>query len=110
MFSRGEKVAEVDAPTAQAWIKSGDAVMIDVREDDEVADAAVAIAKVLPMSHVSVDEYPDFGAKKVVVLCRSGARSAQVTQALSSRGIEAYNLKGGIIAWMHAGLPVNRGR
>lgn len=110
MFSRGEKVAQVDAPTAQAWIKSGEAVIVDVREHDEVAHAAVAVAKLLPMSHVDVDDYPDFGAKKVVVLCHSGVRSASVTQALRTRGVEAFNLKGGIVAWMQAGLPVNRGR
>ncbi len=110
MFFQRDKVAEVDAPTAQSWLKSGDAVLIDVREDDEVAHAAVASAKLLPMSHVGVDEYPDFGAKKVVVLCHSGARSARVTAALRSREVEAYNLKGGIVAWIQAGLPVNRGR
>ena len=105
-----DKVAEVDAPTAAAWVKSGDAVLVDVREDDEVANAAVATAKLLPMSHVGVDAYPDFGAKKVVVMCHSGARSARVTAALAARGVEAFNLKGGIVAWIQAGLPVNRGR
>ena len=110
MFSRGKRVAEVDAPTAQDWVKSGDAVIVDVREHEEVAHAAVAVAKLLPMSHVNVDEYPDFGAKKVVVLCHSGARSAHVAAALTARGVEAFNLKGGIVAWIQAGLPVNRGR
>lgn len=110
MFSRRDKIAEVDAPTAKSWIESGDAVLIDVREDEEIANASVATAKLLPMSHVSVDDYPDFGAKKVVVLCHSGARSARVTAVLTARGVEAFNLKGGIVAWIQAGLPVNRGR
>lgn len=101
-------VAAIDAATAHAWIAAGEAALIDVREADERAAAAVAEARHLPMSQVGVDDYPDFGAQKVVVMCHSGMRSARVTAALAARGVNAYNLTGGIVAWIAAGLPAQQ--
>lgn len=108
MFFSKPAVATVAAAEARAWIESGDAALIDVREDDELAAAAVAGARHLPMSHVGVDDYPDFGAQKVVVMCHSGVRSARVAAALAARGVAAYNLEGGIVAWIGAGFPVQQ--
>jgi rhodanese-related sulfurtransferase len=42
----------------------------------------------------------------VVVVCRSGGRSAAVTQVLRARGYDATNLAGGMRAWAAAGRPV----
>lgn len=107
MFFFKKSVNEVDAATAAAWLKAGEAVLVDVREPGEIADAAAAEAILLPMSRVSVDDYPDFGAKKVLVICHSGARSARIAAALTNRGVpEVYNVARGMIAWCAAGLPV----
>lgn len=108
MFFSKPACATIDAATAHAWIAAGEATLIDVREADELAAAAVAGARHLPMSQVGVDAYPDFGAQKVVVMCHSGARSARVTAALATRGVNAYNLTGGIVAWIAAGLPAQQ--
>jgi rhodanese-related sulfurtransferase len=43
---------------------------------------------------------------KTVVVCRSGGRSAAITQVLTWRGFDAVNLAGGMRAWVEAGLPV----
>ncbi len=107
MFFRKPAVDSVDAVTAHGWIAAGEATLVDVRETDELAAASVPGAMHLPMTQVSVDAYPDFGAKKVVVICHSGVRSARVAAALAARGVSpVYNLKGGIVAWAAAGLPV----
>ncbi len=77
-----------------------------MREPAEVAEIKIPEAICLPMSHVGMDEYPDFGAQKITVICHSGVRSARVTAALTKGGrIEVYNLKGGIVAWINAGMP-----
>jgi rhodanese-related sulfurtransferase len=45
----------------------------------------------------------------VIVTCRSGNRSGQVTQFLKANGFEdVHNMSGGIIAWEEAGFPVER--
>jgi hypothetical protein len=49
-------------------------------------------------------ELPEAG--RIVVVCRSGGRSAAITDALRAHGYDAVNLTGGMCAWAAAGLPV----
>ena len=74
--------------------------LIDVREQHEV-DIAEMGGELIPMGEVmeNVDKFSK--DKKVVVHCRSGARSGSVIQALEQQhGFDnLYNLKGGILAW-----------
>jgi rhodanese-related sulfurtransferase len=45
----------------------------------------------------------------VIVNCRSGAQSSQACTRLRKHGFgEVYNLRGGILAWQSANLPVSR--
>ena len=45
--------------------------------------------------------------EKTVVICRTGARSAQVCMFLQQQGYEdVYNLRGGIMAWATGSLPI----
>src|SRR5215469_2370448 len=44
--------------------------------------------------------------RRIVVACRSGGRSAAVTESLRAWGFDAVNLSGGMCAWAAAGLPV----
>jgi DMSO/TMAO reductase YedYZ molybdopterin-dependent catalytic subunit len=50
------------------------------------------------------DELPS--DRRIVVVCRSGGRSAAVTDALRNKGYDAVNLTGGMCAWTAAGMPV----
>lgn len=80
-----------------------DAVLLDVREDDEWAAGHAAGAVHLPMSSIRtrVDELPD--APVVHVICRAGGRSAQVTSWLNEQGRTAVNVEGGMQEWAHSG-------
>ena len=44
--------------------------------------------------------------KKIAVYCRSGRRSANAAGRLADIGYKCVNLKGGILAWKDAGMPV----
>ena len=47
--------------------------------------------------------------KPIIVSCRSGAQSSQACRHLRSAGFtDVYNLKGGMLAWQNANLPVTR--
>lgn len=74
--------------------------LIDVREQDEY-DLVNLGAELIPVAQVgdNLDKFPK--NKKVVVHCRSGARSGNVITILeNSLGYDnLYNLEGGIIAW-----------
>jgi rhodanese-related sulfurtransferase len=45
-------------------------------------------------------------ARPVIIICRSGNRSARVADALTGAGFTADTMSGGMIAWQRAGLPV----
>jgi molybdopterin/thiamine biosynthesis adenylyltransferase/rhodanese-related sulfurtransferase len=74
--------------------------LIDVRESHEY-DIANINGELIPLNQVPFAEDKISKEKKVVVHCRSGARSAQAIKALEQRyGYDnLYNLKGGILAW-----------
>jgi rhodanese-related sulfurtransferase len=83
-----------------------DAVLLDVREDDEWAAGHAEGAAHVPMSAFTarLDEVPD--ADPVYVVCRSGARSAQVAAFLQRQGRAAVNVEGGMQAWAALRRPM----
>ncbi|HEV7823957.1 MAG TPA: rhodanese-like domain-containing protein [Mycobacteriales bacterium] len=81
--------------------------LLDVREDDEWAAGHAPHAVHLPMQEIParMGEVPQDRA--VVVTCRGGGRSAQVTAYLRAQGFdEVANLAGGMKAWEAAGRPL----
>lgn len=80
-----------------------DAYLLDVREPDEWIAGHIAGAHHLPIGEViaRLAELPP--DTRIVCVCRSGARSAQVAAYLVQQGIEAVNLDGGMVAWATAG-------
>ena len=75
-------------------------VLLDVREDWELAIAGLSAAIHIPMDQVP-ERIGELDKKRpVVVMCRSGARSMQVTAYLVQNGFaRVFNLEGGIVAW-----------
>jgi rhodanese-related sulfurtransferase len=81
-----------------------DAYLLDVREDDEWVAGHIPGSTHIAMSGLlaRVDEVPK--DRDVVVVCKVGARSAQVTAYLRQQGWERVgNLDGGVVAWVGAG-------
>lgn len=73
--------------------------LIDVREAYEVEIANIG-GEHIPMGSVMTSLDKISKDQKVVVHCRSGARSAAIVQNLEKNGYtNVYNLKGGILAW-----------
>jgi DMSO/TMAO reductase YedYZ molybdopterin-dependent catalytic subunit/rhodanese-related sulfurtransferase/glyoxylase-like metal-dependent hydrolase (beta-lactamase superfamily II) len=91
---------------AAGSLAEGGAVLLDVREPGEWSTGHAPGAVLIPMGEVQArrDELPQ--AKRLVVVCRSGGRSAAITDALRAHGYDAVNLTGGMCAWAAAGLPV----
>lgn len=83
-----------------------DAQLVDVREPHEWAAGHIDGAVHIPMYELNARQDELATDRKIVCVCRSGARSAMVTQALVNAGYDAENLDGGMQAWAHAGLPM----
>ncbi|KDN84208.1 hypothetical protein KCH_39990 [Kitasatospora cheerisanensis KCTC 2395] len=92
-------------PTTDAASVPADAVLLDVREQDEWDAGHVDGALHIPIGQVvaRLDELPD---GRLYVLCRVGGRSAQVVQYLVAGGRDAVNVDGGMFAWEAAGRPM----
>ncbi|WP_136606428.1 rhodanese-like domain-containing protein [Paenibacillus dokdonensis] len=73
--------------------------MIDVREDDEVAQGKISGAKHIPLGEIPdrLDEIPK--ECEVIMICRSGGRSMRACQFLQQHGIECTNMTGGMLQW-----------
>lgn len=101
-------VPEIDI-VAAADRHAGGAPFFDVREPDEYVAGHVPGATSVPLGQVAgrVAEFP--GGVEVLVICRSGARSAQACEILRSAGVEAVNVAGGTMAWIEAGNRVVEG-
>lgn len=75
-------------------------VLLDVREDWELGIARIDGAVHIPMGDIPARQGELDPAREVVVLCRSGGRSAQVARFLERQGFSSvWNLAGGILAW-----------
>lgn len=73
--------------------------LIDVREDYEY-DIANLRGTLIPLSELKPGLKQISQNQKIIVHCRSGARSAKAVQKLTNMGFKhVYNLKGGILEW-----------
>ena len=90
-------VVLLDVRTPEEYYKEGhieNALNIDFRQNDFM-DKAKAV--------LTAD-------KTIAVYCRSGRRSADAAGKLAAEGFKVVNLKGGILAWKEAKMPVTTGR
>lgn len=81
--------------------------VIDVREMNEFTAGTMPGARVIPMASVPVRLHELQQDKELIIICRSGARSAQVCMFLQQQGYEnVFNLRGGLMSWARSGLPI----
>jgi rhodanese-related sulfurtransferase len=83
--------------------------VIDVREADEFYGPLGTIvgAELIPLASVGEHAARLAGGEPLLLVCRSGRRSASACETLRELGIEdVTNLAGGMLAWGEAGLPV----
>jgi DMSO/TMAO reductase YedYZ molybdopterin-dependent catalytic subunit/rhodanese-related sulfurtransferase/glyoxylase-like metal-dependent hydrolase (beta-lactamase superfamily II) len=102
---RADDTPQVGPRAAKTMVDDG-ALLLDVREPDEWCTEHAPTAMLLPVGRVRArqDELPR--DRRIVVVCRSGGRSAAVTASLRRSGFDAVNLAGGMCAWAAAGMPV----
>lgn len=97
---------EVSPQEGQQLLAQG-ALLVDVREPDEYTEVHAQGAQLMPLSEFE-SRYSDLPKDKpLLMICRSGARSARAGEYLLAHGYsDVTNLAGGTLAWKEAGLPV----
>jgi len=91
-------------------INREDAIVIDVREQNEYVQGHIPNAKHIPLGAIEkrAGELDAFKSKPVILCCAMGSRSSSAAQTLRTLGFEqVFNLQGGISAWQQAGQPVS---
>lgn len=100
----------VDAKQALAMTQQG-ALLLDVRQPEEFAAIRAPDAKLIPLGELP-SRMPEIAAYKdqpIVVICRSGRRSAQAVELLREAGYgNVSNVAGGMNGWESDGLEVVR--
>jgi len=70
--------------------------IIDVREENEYRMVRVENSKLIPMGEIMSNLDKIDWNKKVILICRSGARSGYVAKILDGLGKKVINMDGGI--------------
>lgn len=88
--------------------------LIDVRTPVEFAEVHVSQARNEPLDQFDPKTLLASGQlpkeQPVYLLCRSGGRASKAAEKLAKEGLNnAIVVEGGTLAWIDAGLPVNRG-
>ena len=102
-------IKEVDNAAALQLINHKNALVLDVREENEYKPGHMLNAKLIPLGKLKerIGELEKYKEQPIVVVCRSGNRSGTACAMLGKQGFsQAYNLAGGVMAWQKANLPV----
>ena len=92
-----------------ALLAADSIVLIDVREPNEYAQARIEGAVLVPLSRFDPHALPDSNGKRIIFHCGIGGRSAKAVAACQAAGVAVdSHMRGGIQAWIAAGLPVER--
>lgn len=88
------------SPTEFQSRRAAGALLLDVRDDWELALARVPDVVHIPMSQIAERLGELDLERETVVICRSGARSLKVARFLAQQGFKSVaNLTGGVLAW-----------
>ncbi len=93
---------EVTPQRAVELAESG-ALLIDVRRQYEWEAGRIAGARHVEMNDLANNAESVPRDRAVVFYCRSGSRSALAAAAFRQAGWDAYNLEGGLHAWVDQG-------
>jgi rhodanese-related sulfurtransferase len=104
-------ITDVDIVGALQLINHKNALVLDVREDSEYKSGHILNAKWIPLGKLAerAGELEKYREQPIVVVCRSGNRSATACSLLGKQGFaQAVNMAGGVMAWQKSNLPLEK--
>ena len=107
----GQHYEDTDVKGFSELIQHPDVMLLDVRTAAEYEEGHIEGAISLDQGQNDFIEKAKAvlsADKTIAVYCRSGRRSASAAERLAREGFQCVNLKGGIVAWKEARMPVTR--
>lgn len=106
----GSSTPELDAQAVSARLAEDQPPLIlDVREPQEYRRGHIAGARPIPLGALAQRMGALPRDREIVCVCQSGNRSRAAVNQLAAAGYQALNLRGGMLAWAGANLPVKTG-
>lgn len=99
----------IDIDTFANASREDGAVVLDVREPMEFASGHVSGSRLMPMSQLGARLGELDRGRRIYLVCASGNRSGAMTDLLRARGFDAWNVAGGVAAWVRSGRPLTSG-
>ena len=106
MGSLADLQEDVAPAEVAALHERGEIELVDVREPYEWEAGRIEGARHVEMSRLTEAAGSFDQERPLVFYCRTGSRSAVVTQAFRASGFKAYNMSGGLVAWTGQDLPL----
>ena len=92
---------------ADALVNDHKAVLLDIRSEDEFADAHLPGAMLVPNGEIDDAMAATLDGRDAIFYCTSGMRTTRAANDLERGGLNNPKiLEGGLNSWMSAGLPV----
>jgi phage shock protein E len=106
-----KNIREISPQDAAVKSQSGEAVIVDVREQEEWDEEHIPNATHLSRGTIELDieeKVPDRNAM-IICHCGGGGRSALTAESLQKMGYKnVRSMAGGFKAWKAAGLPTTK--
>ncbi len=104
-----KKYAVVDTNAAVSLMDDDELIILDVREEKERSAGFISNDINIPMSQVKNKMDSLDKSKNILIYCKSGTRSDQISGLLSRNEFHnVSSLKGGFNAWLKAELPIQK--
>lgn len=101
-------IKEVEVAELAEMKENGETIrIIDIRQAAELNSGIIPDAEAIPMHIIPLRINELKQDETLIMVCRSGARSAQACMFLEQQGYDkVYNLRGGMVAWASSGLEM----
>jgi len=106
MSSEGTQQETELGPAAAAEKVGAGAQLVDVRQGFEWRAGRIPGALHIPLEQLATAAESLDRDRPIVFQCRTGQRSGMATEVFRASGYDAYNLAGGLVAWVEAGLEI----
>ncbi|ARF17239.1 rhodanese-like domain-containing protein [Sporosarcina ureae] len=91
---------ELTAKEVQEQLENGKELnIIDVREDNEVAEGIIPGAQHIALGDLPVAMHDLNTETPYILVCRSGGRSGRAQELMADEGFDVTNMVGGMLAW-----------
>ena len=106
-----KNITEISPQDAAGKLKSGEAVIVDVRDKDEWDEGHIPGALHMSRGTIELDIEEKVRDPNVMIICHcgGGGRGALATESLQKMDYKTVrNMAGGFKAWKAAGLPTTK--